>query len=311
VTERTVYSGVVPLTPKKADKATVPVAVFLCDRCVEKLGPRSEKFFVGYLARHDLCRWCAGMATTAFRSEVSDPMTISWGPVPSSGVTLMPYRPHVWDVNGYYNSLGVLPWASRREIREAYQALDGQSDERLTYIAKVLLNRDTRRDYDAVPLGRFYLDRYVIDRIRKAEVENARVAQEAGYEVEMDDSATPESVEERIRDEYESDSQELDDRSETRQTVGIDGWPWRLHAWQYCPDLINEMDTIRRWQQVLGEAMRECGQKRRFSVGLHALDSRACIVQETEEGPVFYLRVGADPTEETAEAVVLNEALVA
>lgn len=67
----------------------------------------------------------------------------------------------VWDVNGYYKSLGVPCDASRSEIRSAYQRCRGQESAWLTMVVKTLLGPE-RLDYDSVPLGQLYVDEVVL-----------------------------------------------------------------------------------------------------------------------------------------------------
>lgn len=74
----------------------------------------------------------------------------------STTLDLEPTRVIIWDTNGYYRSLGVSPYASRAEIRDAYLRLNGHRSHRLTIIVKTLLDRDTRARYDRTPLGCFW-----------------------------------------------------------------------------------------------------------------------------------------------------------
>ena len=76
----------------------------------------------------------------------------------------------VWDVNGYYRDLGIPTWATKKEIKEAYQALSGDQSVRLTYVTKQLLNDAIRRAYDACrPSSRFF-DKYEADFVRQQSI---------------------------------------------------------------------------------------------------------------------------------------------
>jgi len=70
-----------------------------------------------------------------------------------------------WDVNGYYRSLGIgYPFVhvTVKEIREAYLALDGPNDARLTQAFTTFLDPAAKAVYDAMPLGQRYPDPYVL-----------------------------------------------------------------------------------------------------------------------------------------------------
>lgn len=79
-------------------------------------------------------------------------------------------RPYVfvWDVNGYYAALGISTDASRLQIREAYQRLEGWNSFRLTYIVKQLLDPEQREVYDKIPLGSIFVDYWVDTALRRA-----------------------------------------------------------------------------------------------------------------------------------------------
>lgn len=104
-------------------------------------------------------------------------LRVGWGPDLCSSSTVLVVLPEIiWDVNGWYRRLGVKPDATRRQLRQAYYALDGPSSPRLSYILKQLLTRKIRREYDLCRLGELYMkDQAVIDAIKR---EAARLASE-------------------------------------------------------------------------------------------------------------------------------------
>src|SRR5690348_4532650 len=82
------------------------------------------------------------------------PVRLGWGPDRwSTSMALVPVERVCHDVNGYYRELGVDWRATRKELLQAYLAKDGQSDVRLTYVFKQLLNPQVREAYDKSPKG--------------------------------------------------------------------------------------------------------------------------------------------------------------
>lgn len=81
------------------------------------------------------------------------PRKIGDGPATFSASTTLDRQPFVWDCNQLYARLGLATDATRVEIARAYLDLDGHLDYRLTYAFAMLVNKATRRFYDAMPLG--------------------------------------------------------------------------------------------------------------------------------------------------------------
>lgn len=94
----------------------------------------------------------------------------------SSDTRLEPYpSAWCWDVCGYYRILGVHWKATRKELRDAYQRKNGEKHYLIRYALSQLLDRDLRREYDALPLGTVWLkDRYVQEFIKKRAADEAR-----------------------------------------------------------------------------------------------------------------------------------------
>lgn len=80
------------------------------------------------------------------------------GPCVASTSHALDIQPFCWDCNGFYRRLGLDPGAPRIEVARAFQDLDGHRSSALTNAAEVLLNRRTKRLYDALPLGSLWPD---------------------------------------------------------------------------------------------------------------------------------------------------------
>jgi hypothetical protein len=113
------------------------------------------------------------------------PVLVGVGPVEfSTSVALVPWPLYVWDTNLFYWDLGVHWRASRKEIRQAYQAKGGESNVRLTMIVGYLLDPVHRRAYDLTPLGAHYFDDEIEEAVRHQAAAMATQAIMEGDELE-------------------------------------------------------------------------------------------------------------------------------
>jgi len=202
-----------------------------------------------------------------------------------------PYLPFIWDVNGYYASLGVSPRAGRAQIRDAYQRRKGWADERLTYIIKILLDRDRRAAYDACQLGSVFFDAYVaacVKRRIEQELMDSGVSVAAG-EDDLDLAHLWErafTLVDRSVDQAEVDRGPGGDQ---------DGWCWGWYEWQVHSDFPRE-NGLARWQELLLRAFSQKGDSRSIAVGLmgrHMIHPVEVI--EVGNHIVVFLRDGEKP----------------
>lgn len=181
------------------------------------------------------------------------PIPVPAGPmICSTSVSLEKWPTVVWDVNNYYAELGIHWSASNKEIREAYQALDGASSERLTYIVKQLLDPEIRRGYDATQLGSVFFDKYIAEYVKQQMMkdqveETGRLMSfdeqiEAGYEAIDLSSFINKSVNPEEKD-WTDDDPEFKDR-----------WKWGYYLLG-----TEDYDTtkLQEWQSLLIQAFSE------------------------------------------------------
>lgn len=243
------------------------------------------------------------------------PLRLGAGPDTWSTCTelAVPFAPK-WDVNGYYRALGVHPDATRRELREAYQALNGQSSAYLTEVFKFLLNDEERAHYDAAPLGQPYLDRITERglkerarreaRMRSAltgrKVSPSQVLGEWGYE---------------LHDEDDSDIQGDNGASVPRPREGVDSvsptgqdlprkakrdqMEYSYYAWN-TSSFVQDEALLSRWQEALSSAASRSSTAPKLSFGITSVSDGPFILREVEQRPVIFFPEGSEPTEDVA-----------
>jgi hypothetical protein len=174
----------------------------------------------------------------------------------STSLALERWPSIIWDVNAYYATLGVSTHATRREIREAYQRLNGHDSERLTYIVKQLLNDEVRRAYDACRFNTLFYDRY-LDKVFKErdKVEARRHGQME--EVEVTSVETPE--EELNHQVGAVDDDEFGDLYSNPDRE----WDWGFYLWRTASPNVG---LARRWQHFVYQVF--LGRDISLSVGL-------------------------------------------
>lgn len=227
----------------------------------------------------------------------------------STSTALVPAPPRpapvVHDVNGYYARLGVPPTATKREIREAYQALDGQSSAELTRIFKTLINAARRAAYDAKPPGSTYFDAAAVEQImRQAAVQAAQ--QNAAYGTETTARDILQTLAERtgkpLLEFLASGSSEgfHDDGERDRHPSSNSSDAW-AYSYLLLGSTCDDVDRLTQWQQGLAHALAAHGCPR-FTVGFHGMPGRPFLVAKDLGTPVVFLHEDQPVTEELIAA---------
>ncbi|MFE0490174.1 J domain-containing protein [Streptomyces griseoaurantiacus] len=212
--------------------------------------------------------------------------------------------PVVHDVNGYYATLGVPTDATRRQLREAYQALDGQSSVELTRIFKTLINPKLRAAYDAQQTATTYFDASSVEiLLRQAALHAARQNAEHGTEITARDilSTLAERLGKPILEFLASPSTASfhDEGTRGRQpSPPLDAW---AYSYLLLDSTCDDVDRLAQWQQRLARALadRDCPQ---FTVGFHGIPGRPFLVAKDLGTPVFFLHEERPVTEELIAA---------
>lgn len=233
------------------------------------------------------------------------PTRLGDGPVTwSCSRTLAVRRPVIYDVNGYYRELGVRHDATRRELREAYQAKDGQSSPRLTYVFRQLLDPVVREAYDRSPLGQPFMDDYVEDTVKR------RAAREAQRRTHQTGEFT--SAEQVLGDwgyvllDEDGDSEPLDTVASVRQDQVSQAnpraprWGYASYAWQTTSYLRDEA-TLVAWQAALTRAAEARGiSQPNLAIGTTAMSEVCIMLDEYDNQHVAFFPEGAEPSDEIA-----------
>lgn len=241
------------------------------------------------------------------------PRLIGDGPTEcSSSVELarLPYIVH--DVNRYYAELGVPFWATRRELREAYQAKDGQSSARLTYIVKQLLNPEIRSVYDNMPFGMTFVDRYVQEAIKQQMLDKKSDRLRSLHDIGVDIDAIDEEAIERdiysemgvpVEDEEGADTppETVDANPFKAQDVTrpAEHFPYAYYLYKVRFPGREEVSRLEEWQRFLVTALAREGIRIHFAVGLHG-DPHRWLFAKVGYRMVFFLSTQHMPTAELA-----------
>lgn len=267
----------------------------LCERCSTYV----QQFIQGDLPMaHTPCEWCDSKpGTVILEGRANEPILAGFGlPEFSTSMGLMPIYTISWDVNGYYRELGVDTDATKREIRQAYQERNGHESERLTYIVKQLLNPVVRALYDATPLGKLYIDHYVAEWIRQAQMREAR-DQEIGedmwanLDVDEDDFEPVETVLDIVANARQ-------DR-QAESTFDHQFGRWGYYVWRSGPV---ERGHVGNWQAEITAELWQRGEVVKLAVGFLG----PCMEQDWEVQRVGYRIVAfvrGWPTEGIVKAI--------
>lgn len=172
----------------------------------------------------------------------------------------------VWDVNGYYAALGIPTDATRLQIREAYQRLEGWNSDRLTYIVKQLLDSETRRKYDAAPLGSVLVDYWVSSAMRRALAQknismmgDGLLSYEAIYGGDGCD----------VEDVVDKDPWSGQDGAELRLArMRKEGPGWSYYLWATIWNAPEVADVLDWWRNILAVEIGTRKRNLRLAVGL-------------------------------------------
>jgi hypothetical protein len=240
------------------------------------------------------------------------PQKMSTAPaVASSCRMLMSIRDSrvIWDVAGYYRALG-FRWPFRditkKMLREAYVAVGGPDDARLTTIFKMLLDPVERAKYDAASPIEIYLDK-----IRDYEIQ-----QRAAYEASKRSATGVHTSKEDVLNEWGLRTLDEDQNSPSPEVDSVapvghsaddqepepgswTWWPWGYYVWG---SRSTEFAKLAEWQALLVRYFDDLGVRRRFAVGFH--DTKRApsswVTAVSGSDLVVFLREDADPTDGNA-----------
>lgn len=225
------------------------------------------------------------------------PARLGWGPDRwSTSMALVPVVRVCHDVNGYYRELGVDWRATRKELREAYVALDGPNDARLTYVFKQLLDPLVRESYDRAMKGEIFLDDYTEEDLKaKAAREAASRSQRLGKPVSSDD----------VLDDWgyvSLDDEEVDSVKAVRQDRRrrrAQEWNYSYYAWR-TRSFVQDEARLQEWQNLLSAEASRRGSHPEMGIGVTSVSDQPYMMDYVHERPVLFFSTETEPTQEIA-----------
>lgn len=259
---------------------------YVCGRC---FAPGDENFFLGSTSVQGICIRCGGLAAWLVDSAINDPHLAVKGRSATflTSLALEPFPSLVWDVNGYYAELGVSPWASRLEIRQAYQRKAGWKSSRLTYIVKQLLNDEIRLAYDSVELGSVFFDRYIEASVRREMERAAFQERNENPDVETEPINLDDSL---------NKSFDVVDKPGRPEQYGEVGWGYYLWA-----STCRNVERLDEWRRALADEFGRKGKVVKLAVGY--MSTPGWSVEEVDGQIVAFLGESDDPSPLYAQAV--------
>lgn len=198
-----------------------------------------------------------------------EPYKVGSGPAECSTSTELVCTPEViWDVNGYYRSLGFeFPYTgvTRKAIRIAALRLDSSSSVRLTFVVNQLLDRYVRYDYDRMPLGETYMDGWIEHELkqqakREAFHRSAQQGREIDFQEVLNEWGAAALTEEEVA---EVERMRAEDQKR-KALVARTKWGWSYYLWRAKK---YDQETLREWQTLLVSEFSRAGARLRFCVG--------------------------------------------
>lgn len=270
---------------------------------------------MGFKPALDLSRYIPGARSQPEGSKNFDkPEVGGYGPTQANScVALVRFADGIviHDVNGYYRALGFEPPfknITKRDLREHYYLLNGETDVYLTQVFKLLLDNNERRAYDAAPPGKRHLDSLeirILDELIKREASRRNPAfdtRATQHEI-MQEMGLP--VPEPSPDgQYPSGEDSVDAAPPIVHTEDLpDDLPW-LWGYYLLGTGRSDVDRLARWQELLVSALAALEVETLFAVGFIGrgrTDSRF-VVGEAYGVRTVFLREDLEPDQEMAVA---------
>jgi hypothetical protein len=220
------------------------------------------------------------------------PARLGWGPDRwSTSMALVPVERVCHDVNGYYRELGVDWRATKKELREAYQALDGQSSTRLTYVFKQLLDPVTREAYDRAQKGEVFLDDYTEEDLkRRAHREAAERSQRLGQTVTSDEVLDEWGYVDLDEEEVDSVKAVRQDRTRRR----AEQWNYSYYAWR-TKSFVQDEARLQEWQLLLSAEASRQGSHPEMGIGVTSVSDQPYMMDYVHGRPVLFFSTETEP----------------
>jgi hypothetical protein len=167
-----------------------------------------------------------------------------------------------------------------------------------------LLNAETRREYDMMPLGSIYMDLYVQDMFKRAAKREADRRNAKGEKVTAREVLDEMGL--KIEDDEVEDSVDTDEpmgQTEVEEPAGYtDPWEYSYYLWR---SISPEEDRLQQWQELVHSEAVANGIVFRFAVGYRGgSDTPDWCVEQVGDVHVAFLNERIKPTRAHASAAV-------
>lgn len=238
----------------------------------------------------------------------TEPEKVGNGPLSASASRVLALaRPaFAWDPNHYYRSLGI-PWpytdATRRDLTRAFMAVGGEDDHWLMYCLKQLLNTEVRERYDAMPLGKEFLDDLFVQQRKRHEAADEANRRSVEGDYTTVDDVLDEQGYVRLTPEEEMQvarMRALDAAASNGQDPSVGGpWQYAYYLWQTTSQ---DRTLLAQWQEAL---IREADAGLpAITVGMMGKQPHRFVIGEVDGHTVFFLNRDQVVTDELARAAL-------
>lgn len=236
-----------------------------------------------------------------------DPMLQGSGPLEATTSRELSVVPaFIYDVNGYYRTLGIdpnaIPKPTRANLRRAFYELQprGPEDEWITFCFQQLFNPVVRAKYDMSPFGSTFFDRFEADKAyKKAKAEALKKMQERGDDLLDDDILSAE-----MKEIYDNMGMGVDGDEDEDQDAPSPAFGYAYYLWRTRLKRDDQVLVLGEWQSLLVSAFAEREVHIKFAVGFHGRMAQSWLLARAGLREVFFLHHLETPTQELAQALV-------
>lgn len=229
-----------------------------------------------------------------------EPLRQGWFGQPeavSTSVALVRLPQVVYDVNCYYADLGVPTDATRRQIKQAYQAKGNTPSPRHAMIVKTLLDPEMRFRYDMVEPGNLWMDEEIAGIERRLRTEAASEANARMGEKTFDADFDADHIE-TAQEILDNERAKYQDGVPPGSALDVTGWSYSYYVWRTDS---RDTDRLDRWQKMLVAAIAERRVEIELAVGLVGRSQVPFQIRRSGKRWIVFLSDAVEPNEVIAK----------